>query len=659
VTIHPEVDRPLLSLERKILLLILLPIVGGLIPGGLMVWRAQREVTELRQLREVSALVWKLGDLDVCLDAEGSNWYFFKPTFQAADDVRKAERAKQEQWRSATDKAIADYKQQRATVDASNLSGTLQDALGIVDRHISDLGRLRDEVYAQTDETTGNEIMDGYRDFRRDISSILPLLIDATTNDVIARKLAALPKLMLIRKTAMDAGGMIFWYHQQRAAKGRAMSPAEALSLRQAADLAEIYWADVIAFSQGDVRAHLISVHDSAEWKRVVELLRAHSDAALNGTPPPIPNEDGWAPSWIFLQTGLANEINLLRKDFTDTCDRLEQSARARRLWSSVSLALGVILVIWLSDRLGKSISRPVGRIAGRLREEVQRSASETASVRDSSSAVSAGASSQAAALEETNTALGEISTVAKSNAENARRAQQTASEARTAAEQGAAQMRRLTEAMSAMQSSSDDVTRIIKTIDEIAFQTNILALNAAIEAARAGEAGSGFAVVAEEVRSLAQRSANAARETTEKITATNARTNTGSGISVEVAQTLNGILAKARDVEGLVSRIAEASREQDSGIEQISKAVRHIGQVTESNSASAQQTAASAQELESRSIALRTAVEELQTVVLGGVAAVAGPHGEKPVGGDHREEAGDPDSPFPSESPLEHEVSA
>jgi methyl-accepting chemotaxis protein len=272
---------------------------------------------------------------------------------------------------------------------------------------------------------------------------------------------------------------------------------------------------------------------------------------------------------------------------------------------------------------------------------------------------VSAGASSQAAALEETNTALGEISTVAKSNAENARRAQQTASEARTAAEQGAAQMRRLTEAMSAMQSSSDDVTRIIKTIDEIAFQTNILALNAAIEAARAGEAGSGFAVVAEEVRSLAQRSANAARETTEKITATNARTNTGSGISVEVAQTLNGILAKARDVEGLVSRIAEASREQDSGIEQISKAVRHIGQVTESNSASAQQTAASAQELESRSIALRTAVEELQTVVLGGVAAVAGPHGEKPVGGDHREEAGDPDSPFPSESPLEHEVSA
>jgi methyl-accepting chemotaxis protein len=215
--------------------------------------------------------------------------------------------------------------------------------------------------------------------------------------------------------------------------------------------------------------------------------------------------------------------------------------------------------------------------------------------------------------------------------------------------------MRRLTEAINALLSSSEDVTRIIKTIDEIAFQTNILALNAAIEAARAGEAGSGFAVVAEEVRSLAQRSANAARETTDRITATNVRTVAGSKISEEVAQTLNGILAKAREVEGLVDRIAEASKEQTSGIEQISSSINHIGEVTESNSASAQQTAASALHLEDRALALRMAVEDLESVVLGGRAAGKFPpsaRGHEFGGGDGAdEESHDP-------APVEHELS-
>jgi methyl-accepting chemotaxis protein len=649
-----KVDRPLLSLERKILLLILLPVVGGLIPGGLMLWRAQREVTELNNLREVSALVWKLGDLESCLDNESSDWYAFKPTWQATDEARRQERVKQENWRTDTDRAVEDYRRQRSVVDSATLSGPLQEALASVDQHIADLPGLRGTVYSQTDESTSNDITDAYRGFRRDIDAVLPLLVDATTNDAIVRKLGALPKLMLIRKTVADGGGLVFFYHQLRVAKGRSFSPAEALSLRQNADLAEIYWADVIAFSQGDVRTHLIAVHESAEWKRVVELLREHSDAALNGTAPPIPDEDAWQPSWKFIQGGLSGEITWLREDFNGTCDRLERSARARRMGTGVSLVLGVALVLWLSNRLGKSISRPVGRIAKHLRDEADCSANETFSVRNSSLEVSKGASSQAGALEETTTALEEISNVARSNAENAQLALKTANETRSAAEQGASQMKRLTEAMNAMLASGDDVTRIIKTIDEIAFQTNILALNAAIEAARAGEAGSGFAVVAEEVRSLAQRSAQAARETTEKITATGVRTNAGSGITTEVAQTLDGILAKARDVEGLVNQIAEASREQNAGIARISTAVHDIGQVTERNSASAEQTAASAHALEDRALALRAAVDDLQLVVLGGDSGDAShPRGGDPVFG----RVGNAGALAEAGEPAEHEM--
>jgi hypothetical protein len=597
----------------------LLPIVGGLIPGGVMVWRAQKEVTELRQLRQVAALVWKLGDLEARLDAESTNWYFFKPTWHDTDANKKAERAKQDAWRLDTDKAIAAYQQQHAMVDAETLSGPLQSALTAVDRRIDGLGHLRELVDSQTDDTSGNDIMDGYRGFRGDIDVVLPLLVDATTNDVIVRKLAVLPKLMQIRKAVTNAGGLVFFYHQLRISKVRTLGPAEAISMRTGADQAEIYWTDVIAFSQGKIRDHLVAVHDSQEWRRIVELLREHSDAALNGTAPPIPGEEGWGPSWIFIQSGLASEINLLREDFTSTCDQLEQSALSRRLWSAVGLSLGVTLVFWLTIRLGRTISRPVSRIVSRLREEAETSTAEAASVHGSSEAVSAGASSQASAIEQTTVSLEEVSTAARSNAENARQAQQAASEARTAAESGAEQMTHLTEAINALLASSRDVTRIIKTIDEIAFQTNILALNAAIEAARAGEAGSGFAVVAEEVRSLAQRSANAARETTERIFATTARTDAGSEISIQVAETLNVILAKARDVEGLVNKIAKASHEQDSGIEQISGAIREIGQVTESNTVYAKQTAESAQELEERAVALRAVVGELQAVVLGG----------------------------------------
>ena len=612
-------DRPVLSLQTKILLLMAVPLIGGLIPGGVMVWRAQREVSELRQLREVAALVWKLGDLEARLDTEGSNWYFFRPGWNDTAGNIRAERVKQDQWRRDTDAAVADYRQQRAAVDPDSLSGPLQAALAVVDREIDDLGHLREQVDSQTGETSGNAIMDGYRNYRRDIDAVLPLLVDATTNDVIVRKLAVLPKMMLIRKTVLDAGGTVLFYHQLRSSKGRSLSPAEALGLRRSADEAEAYWNDVIAFSQGASRDHLIAVHDSPEWTRIVSLLRAHSDAALNGTPPPIPNEQGWGPSWEFIQTGLASEINLLRQDFTDTCGQLERSARARRLWAALSLVLGAGLVIWFTDRVGRSISRPMGTIVARLRVDAEHSAAEAASVHSSSMAVSSGAQSQAAAIEQTTASLAEVSTAARSNAEHASTAQQAAVQARTAAEQGSAQMQSMTEAINALLESSHDVTRIIKTIDEIAFQTNILALNAAIEAARAGEAGSGFAVVAEEVRSLAQRSANAARETTEKITATNARTNAGSEISTQVAGTLTSILAKAREVEGLVGKIAEASREQDLGIEQISAAIREIGQVTESNTVSAGKTAASAEGLEGRAEELSKMVGELQAVVFGG----------------------------------------
>jgi methyl-accepting chemotaxis protein len=178
--------------------------------------------------------------------------------------------------------------------------------------------------------------------------------------------------------------------------------------------------------------------------------------------------------------------------------------------------------------------------------------------------------------------------------------------------------MQTMSAAMEAIKVSSDDIAKIIKTIDEIAFQTNILALNAAVEAARAGEAGMGFAVVADEVRTLAQRCAQAAKETAGKIEGAIARTGQGVEISGKVEAVLNDIVTKVRQVDELVTEVAGASREQTDGITQINSAVGQMDKVTQSNAASAEETAAAALELNGQAEIMKQSVAELLALVGG-----------------------------------------
>ena len=169
---------------------------------------------------------------------------------------------------------------------------------------------------------------------------------------------------------------------------------------------------------------------------------------------------------------------------------------------------------------------------------------------------------------------------------------------------------------MGAIETSSIEVSKIVKRIDEIAFQTNILALNAAVEAARAGEAGAGFAVVADEVRALAQRSAVAAKETAEKIDAAIADSQRGSQNYAKVDVALKSILTKIVETDLLVAEIASAAEDQSKGIEQINIAIVQLDQVTQANAASSQQSAATAEELRAQTGALNTVVDALVKLV-------------------------------------------
>jgi methyl-accepting chemotaxis protein len=298
-----------------------------------------------------------------------------------------------------------------------------------------------------------------------------------------------------------------------------------------------------------------------------------------------------------------------------------------------VGCVVCVILGLSLGIIITRSITKPIKSVADALSAGAEQTAAAARQVSSSSQSLAEGSSEQAASLEETSASLEEISGMTKRNAESATQAKDLAGQTRTAADAGAADMEEMKRAMDAIKGSSDDISKIIKTIDEIAFQTNILALNAAVEAARAGEAGMGFAVVAEEVRNLAQRSAQSAKETAGKIEDSVRKSEHGVQICGKVAQSLNEIVGKARQVDTLVAEIAQASREQTQGIEQVNTAVSQMDKVTQSNAAGAEESAAAAEELSAQSVVLQESVAELISLVDGSHhSAARSAHAATPV---------------------------
>ena len=241
----------------------------------------------------------------------------------------------------------------------------------------------------------------------------------------------------------------------------------------------------------------------------------------------------------------------------------------------------------------------------------VEQVASAAGQIATGSQSLAQGASEQASTLEQVTGSLQQMASVTRMSASNAKEARATAEGACGGANRGLESMNRLSGAMERIKTSSDSTAKIVKTIDEIAFQTNLLALNAAVEAARAGDAGKGFAVVAEEVRNLAMRSAEAAKNTTSMIEESVKNAESGVQLNGEVLERLREITTQANKVGEVMGEIAAASDQQTQGIDQITSAVDQMNSVTQQNAAGSEESASAAEELSAQSEELRSLVNQ------------------------------------------------
>lgn len=302
----------------------------------------------------------------------------------------------------------------------------------------------------------------------------------------------------------------------------------------------------------------------------------------------------------VNIENNSNDETGKLAKAFRTLADTIREQAHLAERMAEGDFSMAVEL---RSDRdvLGKALIEMIDRIndsMAKIAVSSEQVASGSKQISDSSTVLSQGATEQATSIEQLTASLEEIASQTDNNAKNANKANELTRGVKISADEGSRQMGEMLKAMEEINVSSKNINKIIKVIDDIAFQTNILALNAAVEAARAGQYGKGFAVVAEEVRTLAAKSADAAKETTELIENSISKVTEGTKIAGETSGFLSKIVKESDEVYALINDIATASNEQATGISQINQGIIQVSSVVQTNSATAEETAAASEEL-------------------------------------------------------------
>jgi methyl-accepting chemotaxis protein len=323
-----------------------------------------------------------------------------------------------------------------------------------------------------------------------------------------------------------------------------------------------------------------------------------------------IPGTDFLIGTGVYIDN-VEEERNLLQ-------GKISSKTKEYLLYKAGIFLLLLGLITFFSFLIAHSIGSSIQRIIADLAEGAEQVTAASSEVSSSSQALAEGSSEQASSLEETSSSLEEMSSMTKQNAENANQAKAMMTQTRQIVEKVDSHMNQMAGAIAEITKTSEETGKIIKTIDEIAFQTNLLALNAAVEAARAGEAGAGFAVVANEVRNLALRAAEAARNTNGLIDNTIKAVKQGNELTSATREAFRENVEVAGKVAQLIDEIASASQEQAQGISQINRAVSEMDKVTQQTAANAEESASASEELTAQAEQMKASINDLANVIGG-----------------------------------------
>jgi methyl-accepting chemotaxis protein len=368
------------------------------------------------------------------------------------------------------------------------------------------------------------------------------------------------------------------------------------------------------AISSAQTQAHLAEIGSELDnWVPLYEQINSSCSAGKpdQALPPLVATRPHFAAIEKMASDLVAHENDVLAKNKQTGADQYSHSRTISFAMLALSLGIGLAL-LWVI----RNTNGTLRRVAGEMTEGAEQVGSAASQVSRSSQSLAQGASEQAASLEETSASAEEIGSMARKNSENSHGAAQLVTQSQQKFVETHQSLSHMVVAMSEIKAHSDKIGKIIKVIDEIAFQTNILALNAAVEAARAGEAGMGFAVVADEVRNLAQRCAQAAKDTAALIEESIAKSSDGQEKVDQVVTAIRAITEASDRVKTLVDEVNVGGQEQATGIEQIGKAIIQMERVTQQTAANAEESASAAEELNAQSETVKALVARLTAMV-------------------------------------------